>query len=216
MLNRSGGWSGLLTVCAIWSEQRRHGRPPPAAAGLAEAAAPYGKTADVAAAELHAGDLLRLGRRRPGPRRLPGLRRPHTALVQISGGPRVHAMRAIEALGIPAMLGTGVTITSAGPRTREPVTVTVAAGGLEAAWERATTVVFTGQHASCTPDSGPGTGPAVAAADLCCGYTSFFTSRASATAWAHAHREVTGQVLDQASARQSGTQIFGPVLAGAG
>ena len=147
MLNRSGGWSGLLTVCAIWSEQRRHGRPPPAAAGLAEAAAPYGKTADVAAAELHAGDLLRLGRRRPGPRRLPGLRRPHTALVQISGGPRVHAMRAIEALGIPAMLGTGVTITSAGPRTGEPVTVTVAAGGLEAAWERATTVVFTGQPA---------------------------------------------------------------------
>lgn len=117
----------------------------------------------------------------------------------------MHAMRAIEVLGIPAMFGTGVTITSAGPRTGEPVTVTVAAGGLEAAWEWATTVVFTGQHASCTPGSGPGTGPAVAAADLCCGYTSFFTSRASATAWAHAHREVTGQVLDQASARQSGT-----------
>ena len=128
----------------------------------------------------------------------------------------MHAMRAIEVLGIPAMFGTGVTITSACPRTGEPVTVTVAAGGLEAAWEWATTVVFTGQHASCTPGSGPGTGPAVAAADLCCGYTSFFTSRASATAWAHAHREVTGQVLDQASARQSGTQIFGPVLAGAG
>jgi alkylmercury lyase-like protein len=202
MLNRSGGWSGLLTVCAIRSEQRRHGRrllgwlrlPPSTARQLTwwrPSCTPGTCCAWDVAGQVRAAYPLS------------AVATPH--LVQISGGPRVHAMRAIEALGIPAMLGTGVTITSAGPRTGEPVTVTVAAGGLEAAWEPATTVVFTGQHASCTPGSGPGTGPAVAAADLCCGYTSFFTSRASATAWAHAHREVTGQVLDQASAWQSGT-----------
>ena len=169
-MNRSGGWSGLLTVCAIWSEQRRHGRPPSAAAGLAEAAAPTARqltwwrpscTPGTCCAWDAAGQVR--------------------AAYPVSAVPTPHWCRsaevracmrcAIEALGIPAMLGTGVTITSAGPRTREPVTVTVAAGGLEAAWERATTVVFTGQHASCTPGSGPGTGPAVAAADLCCGYS---------------------------------------------
>jgi Alkylmercury lyase len=108
----------------------------PAAAGLAEAAAPYGKTADVAAAELHAGTCCAWDAAGQVRAAYPFSAVPTPHLVQISGGPRVHAMRAIEALGIPAMLGTGVTITSAGPRTGEPVTVTVAAGGLEAAWER--------------------------------------------------------------------------------
>ena len=44
--------------------------------------------------------------------------------VQITGGAEVWSMCAIDALGIPAMLGRGVIITSRDPVTGEPVTVT--------------------------------------------------------------------------------------------
>lgn len=188
----------------------------PEAAELGEAAAPFGTTADVVLAELHAGDFLRLDAAGQIRAAYPFSAVPTPHVVQIDGGPRVHAMCAIDALGIAAMLGTGVAITSADPRTGDPVAVTVQAGGHKAAWEPATTVVFSGRQASCGPDSGPGTVPAVAAADVCCEYISFFTSRASAAAWAHAHPEVTGQVLEQARALRAGTQVFGPLLAGAG
>jgi hypothetical protein len=189
---------------------------PPTAAELSGAAAPYGKTADVVLAELHAGDFLRLDATGQVRTAYPFSAGPTSHVVQIDDGPRVYAMCAIDALGIAAMLATGVTITSADPRTGEPTAVTVAADGRKAAWEPATTVVFAGQQAPGEACSGPGTGPVPAAADVCCRYISFFTSRASATDWARAHPEVTGHVLKQARALKLGTRIFGPVLADAG
>ena len=92
------------------------GHAPPAA-DLAETAARYGTTADAVLAALHAGDYLQLG---PGGQiraayPFSGVPTPH--LVDIDGGPRAYAMCAIDALGMAAMLGTGVTITSADPGT---------------------------------------------------------------------------------------------------
>jgi len=50
------------------------------------------------------------------------------------------------------------------------------------------------------------------AADTCCRYINFFTTKQSAAAWAGAHPEVTGQTLSQKDALKTGAQIFGPLL----
>jgi len=46
----------------------------------------------------------------------------------------------------------------------------------------------------------------------CAAALNFFTSRASAAAWAAAHPEVTRQTLSQEQALAAGIQIFGPLL----
>lgn len=188
----------------------------PAASGLAETAARYGTTAGEALARLHAGDFLQLG---PGG----GIRAaypfsavPTPHVVRIVGGPRVHAMCAIDALGIAAMLGTGVRIISADPRTGEPVTITVQAGAESAVWQPSAAVVFYGQRTSCGPGGGGAATRAVPpAAEVCCGYVNFFATPASAAAWAGAYLEVTGQVLGQTTALRLGAAVFGGLLAGA-
>lgn len=188
----------------------------PAASGLAVTAALHGTTAGQVLARLHAADFLEVG---PGG----GIRAaypfsavPTRHVVRIAAGPRVHAMCAIDALGIAAMLGTGVTITSADPRTGEPVTITVQAGAETAVWQPPAAVVFSGQRTSCGP-AGPGAAPGAIppAAEVCCGYVNFFTTPASAAAWAGACPEVTGQVLGQTIALRLGAAIFGDLLAGA-
>ncbi|HEY6295169.1 MAG TPA: alkylmercury lyase family protein [Streptosporangiaceae bacterium] len=202
----------------------------PSAADLAETAARYGTTTAAVLAALQAGDYLQLG---PDGRiraayPFSGVSTPH--LVDIDGGPRVHAMCAIDALGMAAMLGTGVTITSADPGTGQVVTVTVRADG-KAAWRPATAVVFNGRLISAgacgpipdapagpasagagSPNPGAPTGPA--SADACCGYMNFFGTRASAAAWGAGHPEVTGEILGQGAALRLGIDIFGQSLEG--
>lgn len=176
----------------------------PGAAELAEAAAPYGVDFERVLAELHAGDFLRLdaaGRIRAG---YPFSAQPTPHVVRISGGPEVYAMCAIDALGIAAMLGTEITVASADPGIGEEITVTVAADGRTALWHPTSAVVFAGQGTDC--ESG------LIAADVCCGYVNFFSSRASATAWAEAHPGVAGKTLEQTDALRLGRQIFGPLL----
>ena len=188
------------------------GHAPPAA-DLAETAARYGTTADAALAALHGGDYLQLG---PGGQiraayPFSGVATPH--LVDIDGGARAHAMCAIDALGMAAMLGTGVTITSADPVTGEPVTVTVGADGKSATWQPASAVVFNGRLISGEA-CGPGPSPGPASAEVCCGYMNFFGTRASAAAWAAAHPEIMGQILGQDAALRLGVDIFGRLLEG--
>ncbi|MGV9386447.1 organomercurial lyase [Nonomuraea sp. NPDC003707] len=130
-------------------------------------------------------------------------------------------MCAIDALGMGAMLGRDVTIISRDPHGGEPITVGVTAAG-QAAWAPDTAVVFAGQQTACQscppePSAGPPTvppaGAAAAAAEVYCGYVNSFTSTAAARAWAAAHPQVSGQVLDQDSALRLGVAIFGPLLA---
>jgi hypothetical protein len=186
---------------------------PPAAPALAETAARYATTPEAVLARLHAGDFLRLG---PGGQiraAYPFSAVPTRHLVDIGGGPRAHAMCAIDALGIAAMLSTGVTITSTDPGTGKPVTVTVYAGGKTAAWRPPAAVVFSGQRTWWGPGDSPPGGRAIAPAEaVCCGYVNFFTAHAGAAAWASAHFEVTGQILGQADALRLGTRIFGNLL----
>jgi hypothetical protein len=188
----------------------------PTTADLAETAARYGATADAVLAALHAGDYLQLGPDGQIRAAYPfsGVPTPH--LVEIDAGPRVYAMCAIDALGMAAMLGTGVTITSADPGTGTVVTVTVRADG-KTVWQPATAVVFNGRLISAEPcDPVPGALTVAAAAEACCGYMNFFGTRASAAAWGAEHPEITGEILGQAAALRLGVDIFGDLLSEVG
>jgi hypothetical protein len=110
-------------------------------------------------------------------------------------------MCVIDALGIPAMLDTDAVITTAAPDSGPPVTVTVTGG--RAVWEPSTAVVFVGAQA--------GTGPS---AEVCCDYLNAFPDRAAAQAWASAHHEVPGSIVDGDEAAQLGARIFCGLLRG--
>jgi alkylmercury lyase-like protein len=120
--------------------------------------------------------------------------------VAWAGGPTVHAMCAVDALGMSAMLGCPVTIASTEPGTGRVVTVEV--DGAAARWEPDTAVVFAG-------NTGDG---CCASADRTCGHINFFTSPAAARAWAAAHPEVTGALLDQEHALATAIAEFGALL----
>jgi Alkylmercury lyase len=196
----------------------------PSAADLAETAARCGTTADAVLAALHAGDYLQLGPDGQIRAAYPfsGVPTPH--LVDIDAGPQVYAMCAIDALGMAAMLGTGVTITSADPGTGQKITVTVRADGRTAEWQPVTAVVFNGRLISGEARGpgpsgearGPGPSAVRASADACCGHMNFFGTRASAAAWDAEHPEITGQILGQAAALRLGVDIFGDSMSGAG
>jgi hypothetical protein len=110
-------------------------------------------------------------------------------------------MCAIDALGIAAMLGTSVLISSADPVTAEPVAVTV--DGSDSEWRPATAVVFVGRTADQR---------ARPSAEICCGYINFFATSSGAAAWARAHPDFEGGILSQARALEVGGQIFGQLL----
>jgi Alkylmercury lyase len=124
---------------------------------------------------------------------------PHA--VAIAGGPRMYSMCAIDALGIPPMLGTDAVIISSDPLTGEPVTVTFSGG--QASWNPPGAVVFAG----CADCDGP-------SEQVSCGYLNFFASTASARQWASQHPDITGSVLDQARAEALGADTFGSLLDG--
>lgn len=186
------------------------GAPPPAAV-LAAVAAPHGASAEQVLAELHEADFLRLdagGQIRAA--------YPFSAVatrhrVHIDDGPQVFAMCAIDALGMAAMLGRDVHITSTDPTDGRPVTAVVTPAG-QANWEPETAVVFAGQQAACEPCTPTAASSPEAAAEVCCGYVNFFVSSASAQAWAKAHPHVEGRLLDLRAAVDLGVAIFGPLL----
>jgi Alkylmercury lyase len=120
--------------------------------------------------------------------------------VRITGGAEVWSMSAIDALGIPAMLGRDVVITSRDPVTGEPVTVTTGPDRTTI-WQPAGTVVYIGSRSSPGP-----------AATVCCDALNFFTSTASARTWAREHPDVTGNIASQSRAEEIARQTFGALL----
>jgi hypothetical protein len=175
----------------------------PAPGALEAAAAQFGLTAGQALAELAGADVLGLdhdgGIRMSYP--FSGVPTPHA--VSIAAGPQVHAMCAIDALGIPPMLGADAVISSSDPVTNAPVTVAFRAG--KATWNPESAVVFVGRRG--------GEGPAEM---VTCGCLNFFASAASAVLWASQRPDVTGAVLDQASAEALAAEIFGSLLSAGG
>jgi len=132
---------------------------------------------------------------------------PTSIQVTWEGGPRVHAMCAIDALGMSAMLDRPVTITAREPDGGRPVTVEVDRN--QARWRPRRAVVFSGT-------TGDADGACCVAADRSCGHINFFTSARAARAWASRHPDVTGTTLGRAEALRHGIAEFGTLMHAAG
>ncbi|SCL31994.1 Alkylmercury lyase [Micromonospora rhizosphaerae] len=116
------------------------------------------------------------------------------------GDVEVFAMCAIDALGMPFMLGTDAVITSADPHTGQPVRVTITNGA--ATYEPAEMVIV---YAA--------TGATGRSVDTCCSTINFFADASTAQAWITARPGLAATVLDQDQAITLGRDIFEPLLA---
>lgn len=116
------------------------------------------------------------------------------------GDVEAFAMCAIDALGMPFMLGTDAVITSADPHTGQPVRVTITNGA--ATYQPAEAVIV---YAA--------TGAVGRSVDTCCSTINFFTNVANAREWMTAHPGLAATVLDQEQALTLGRNIFEPLLA---
>jgi hypothetical protein len=166
---------------------------------LAKHAAPF--EVSQVLAELADGDFVCLDQAGQITAAYPFSALPTRHRARISGAAAVFAMCAIDALGVSAMTGVPVVIESADPSTGDPVTVNV--DGATSTWDPATAVVYVGRT------GGQCAGPS---ASVCCGYMNFFATGAAAAAWAASHPEITGSILGQARALQTGIGIFGQLL----
>jgi len=122
--------------------------------------------------------------------------------VRIGDGAVVHAMCAVDALGISAMLAGHTRIESVDAITGQPIAVTMTAG--HTSWSPTEAVVFLSAKA--------GSGPS---ATCCCDDVNFFADAATARRWVTAHQGLPGQILTQADAEDLGTRLFGTLLASA-
>jgi hypothetical protein len=174
---------------------------PPEPTELEAVARPFGLAVGQVLTELVATDLVGLddvGRIRMA---YPFSTGPTPHVVAIAGGVRVYSMCAVDALGIPPMLGADAVISSADPLTGAPVRVTFSSG--LASWDPPDAVLYVGR-----------TDCAGSTEQVCCSYLNFFVDPASAGQWASQHPEVTGSILDQAQAETLGAETFGPLLDG--
>jgi Alkylmercury lyase len=127
-----------------------------------------------------------------------GVPTPHR--VRIGGGSEAYAMCAVDALGIPFMLGESVGINSRDPLSDEEIAVRLEPeGSLD--WRPKTAVVLWG---------GAGTdGPSATA---CCPFVHFFASSDTARVYLAERPRMTGEILAMPAAAQAGRAIFGDLL----
>ena len=119
--------------------------------------------------------------------------------VQITGGPAVGANCAVDALGIPAMLGRDADVHSTDPHNRQSVLATSREGSWQ--WQPASAVVFVGSN---------GSGPLT---QSCCPVINFFTDEYNARAYQRQHH-LKGDVLTIPEAAEAGALVFGGLLTG--
>jgi len=125
----------------------------------------------------------------------------HTAhRVRIGQRNEVDAMCAIDALGIPFMLGEATEVVSRDPLTGEEVRISVDPGGA-VRWEPEGAAVFAGSD-RCE-------GPASA---VCCAFVNFFASRQNAERYLRETVAVEGEVLSIPEAVEAGRIVFGGLL----
>lgn len=126
--------------------------------------------------------------------------RPTGHTVQLDGGPVLHAMFAIDALGIPLMTGRDGVIVSADPGDGNPIRIE--RHGETWRWTPEGTAVLLAQS------SGRGS-----AADCLRPTITFHTSRDRAEDHLRGRPGLTGVVLEQAQALDAAGRSFGPLLA---
>ncbi|MFF0446266.1 alkylmercury lyase family protein [Streptomyces sp. NPDC004609] len=174
------------------------GRAPEPAA-LDTVAAEHGRTAADVLSALAAEDFLTLDPDARIRAAYPFSAVPTPHRVRLPDGTRFWSMCAIDALGIPEMLGTDAVITSSDPVTGERITITATEGLMT--WQPSEAMVYAGERS--------GDGPA---SEVTCGALNFFAGPASALAWAAAHPDYTGRAITPGQAASLGRAIFGELL----
>lgn len=169
---------------------------PPTRAALNDGAEPH--ETEAALHRLHDADSIRLGHDGEIRVAYPFSRVRTRHHVRLSTGIEVDAMCAIDALGIPIMLGTDAVITTHDPTNGKPITVTVVNG--RSSWEPSTAVAFVGST---------GAGPS---AETCCDHLNLFADSATARTWLRERTDMNGELLTSAEAEQLGQLIFGELL----
>lgn len=125
--------------------------------------------------------------------------RPTGHIVQLGSGPVLHAMCAIDALGIPLMTGRDAVIGSADPSSGHPIRVE--RRGAHWRWAPEDTVVLLAQSGGCG-----------SAAECMCPAITFHTCRRRAEEHLRARPELIGKVLDQVQAVDVARRSFGALL----
>jgi hypothetical protein len=172
----------------------------PSCAALDQVAGAAGVELAAALAELNGADLIVLDPRGELLAAYPFSAAPTPHRLALGSGVSVHAMCAIDALGVSAMLGQPVTVTSAEPDTGRQVTVQV--DGDQATWQPPTALVLAAATSDCCAPS----------AQRTCGYINFFATDAAALTWAGHHPELSWALLDQPQALATAIAEFGPLL----
>jgi Alkylmercury lyase len=119
--------------------------------------------------------------------------------VLIDGGNRLYAMCAIDALGIPFMLGQGARIRSTCFFCQQPVTVDVRGGSLQGAFPLTTAVWFSEREGCCV-------------AEARCPLMNFFCYEGHLHAWRTTSPDERGTVLSVREAVDVGRAVFGELL----
>jgi Alkylmercury lyase len=174
---------------------------PPDAAWMEQEAAARGLSAQAALSALAAVDVIQ---RDPDTGAItvayPFSGVPTAHIVTLAGGNPVYAMCAIDALGIPFMLGRSASVVSSDPWTGEQVRVALRDGVAE--WEPAGAVVLYGKAG----EDGP-------ASVQRCPIINFFASAVSAEAYQRSRSDLFDlHLLDQDAALRSGIRSFGDLL----
>lgn len=126
--------------------------------------------------------------------------RPTPHRVRLAGDREVDAMCAVDALGMPFMLGEQAEIVSRDPLTGDEVWVRIDPGD-GVWWEPQTAVVLAG----ATGASGP-------SVTTCCSFINFFASPESAGRYLRENATLRGETLSITEAVEAGRLIFGDLL----
>lgn len=126
--------------------------------------------------------------------------RPTAHRVRIGRRPEVDAMCAVDALGIPFMLGEATEVVSRDPLTEEEVRIWLDPGRA-LRWEPDDAAVFAG--GDCRGST---------ASAVCCAFVNFFASRESAERYLRESPAVRGELLSIPEAVEAGRIVFGDLL----
>jgi hypothetical protein len=125
---------------------------------------------------------------------------PTNHVVTLDNGVRLYAMCAVDALGVPAMLGTGGVISTSDPISDVSISIAIDTAGVAQADPSGAVVL-------CAIANGSGP-----LSSLCCPLVNTFESEASAAAFLAMHPELQGPTLTIPAAVACGEEVFRRVL----
>jgi hypothetical protein len=165
-----------------------------------ETAERLGLDANSALETLAAQDLVHLDRTGEIVVAYPFSGRPTGHRVVFAGGNELHAMCAIDALGIAPMFDEAIEIVSQDPLTGERIEVDLTPAGT-GSWRPEDAVVVCGASGSGESCSS------------CCPVLNFFASRQNGERWLAGRLDVRGYVMTMDEAIEAGRAVFGDALA---